>query len=108
MGGDSVIRTLSRFDRRALSMLSSPYRRPDCCEPHEYSDGTHVKEPASVACRISGSVGTHPDWVRGAILLLGSMFAMPGFSLSSDWAVDRRHELGGSSASEQCSLILRF
>src|SRR3546814_4293425 len=76
MGGDSGIRTLSRVDRRALSMWSSPYRRPDSCEPHEYSDGTHVKEPSSVACRIAGSVGTHPDWVRGAILLLGFMFAM--------------------------------
>src|SRR3546814_7767596 len=86
-------------------MLSSPSRRPDSCEPHEYSDGTHVKEPASVACRIAGSVGTHPDWVRGAILLLGFMFAMTGFSFYSAWAVDRSHDLGWSSRRDTVALM---
>src|SRR3546814_9589129 len=87
-------------------MLSSPSRRPDSCEPHEYSDGTHVKEPASVACRIAGSVGTHPDWVRGAILLLGFMFAMTGFSFYSAWAVDRSHDLGWSSRRDTVALMI--
>src|SRR3546814_14381802 len=64
MGGDSGIRTLSRSDRRALSMLSSPYRRPHSCEPHDSSDGTHQKQPASVSCRVSGSVVTHPNIVH--------------------------------------------
>src|SRR3546814_17053873 len=89
-------------------MLSSPYRRPDSCESHEYSDGTHVKEPASVACRIAGSVGTHPDWVRGAILLLGFMFAMTGFSFYSAWAVDRSHDLGWSSRRDTVALMIEI
>src|SRR3546814_19581194 len=87
-------------------MLSSPYRRPDSCEPHEYSDGTHVKEPASVACRIAGSVGTHPDWVRGAILLLGFMFALTGLSLYSAWAGERSTELGWLSGSDNVAIMI--
>src|SRR3546814_18607363 len=87
-------------------MLSSPYRRPDSCEPHEYSDGTHVKEPASVACRIAGSVGTHPDWVRGAILLLGFMFALTGSSFYSAWAVDTTPDLGCPSPPDPFALLI--
>src|SRR3546814_6935540 len=65
-----------------------------------------LKEPASVACRIAGSVGTHPDWVRGAILLLGFMFAMTGFSFYSAWAVDRSHDLGWSSRRDTVALMI--